>query len=466
LAISLLLHAPITPLAGLIGLVALFVPDSKDDDEPSPTLTEIPIDLLNEEPGAGPASAPPPAPPPAEAAGEPAEPAEPPKKKPPKPTLADGGAPRDAGITDAGAPDAAVSDAGPHDAGPSDAGSADRVALDAGPTDAGPAGLPDAGDAGAGVADPFAIAGGARSVVDTNANVSVNVSTEKLRSHKLGPRVGALLGSVHQWRDFFGPTGIDPVRDTDAIWIWGPQFRRSAEVAAIVQHRLGPQRMRAALDRLVQSDPEGAWAEGNVPVAMAHADGSPRLFVMPTPSIVVLSTEALRPSAQRLKLRRLPEIAGAAVAIVRVKTPWRAFKGINFRVPHSIAWARASVEPTADGGALINIEAEDESVDAARSNADDLGRAVTAATQLDLGFIGEVLGSRVKRFVQNVHFESKGTRIYGQISLTEAQIVDILSFARERLTPPPPPRPTASPTTPPNPLSSSPSGSLAPPSSP
>jgi hypothetical protein len=309
------------------------------------------------------------------------------------------------------------------------------------------------------------VAGAARSVVDSNANVSVNVSTEKLRSHKLGARVGALLGSVHQWRDFFGPTGIDPVRDTDAIWIWGPQFRRSAEVAAIVQHRLGGQRMRAALDRLVQSDPEGAWADAGVPVAMAHADGSARLFVMPSPSIVVLSTEALRPSAQRLRLRRLPEIAGAAVAIVRVKTPWRAFKGINFRVPHSIAWARASVEPTADGGALINIEAEDESVEAARSNADDLGRAVTAATQLDLGFIGEVLGARVKRFVQSVHFESKGTRIYGQISLTEAQIVDILSFARERLTPPPPPaRPAASATPPSGPASSSRPGSLAPPS--
>jgi hypothetical protein len=341
---------------------------------------------------------------------------------------------------DAGAPDGAIADAGATDAGPSDAGASSQAGLDAGPHDAG---LPDAGDAGAGVADPFAVAGGARSVVDSNANVSVNISTEKLRAHRLGPTVGALLAGVYQWRDFFGPTGIDPVRDTDAIWIWGPQFRRSADVAAIVQHRLGAQRMRAALDRLVHSDSDGSWADAGVPVAMAHADGSPRLFVMPSSSIVVLSTESLRRSAEHLKLRALPRLPGATVAIARVKTPWRAFRALNFRVPHSIAWARAAVEPTADGGAVIEIEAEDESAELAQENADQLGRAVTAATQLDLGIVGELLGQRVRRFVQSVRFDAKGTRIYGHITLSEDQIVTILNVARERLAPPPP-RPAAS----------------------
>jgi hypothetical protein len=417
----------------------LLIPESPDDEDPPPALTEIPINLLDEEPSTGAEHAPPPAPTPVEAANEPAEPIEPIKKKPKKPVLADGGIGRDAGITDAGAPDAAVHDAGASDAGVSDGGPQAQAAVDAGPSDAGPPGLPDAGDAGAGVADPFAIAGGARNVVDSNANVSVNISTEKLRAHKLGPSVGALLAGVYQWRDFFGPTGIDPVRDTDAIWIWGPQFRRSADVAAIVQHRLGAQRMRAALDRLVHSDAEGSWADAGVPVALAHADGAARAFVMPSPSIVVLSTETLRPSAQRLKLKALPSLPGNTVALAKVKTPWRAFRGLNFRVPQSIAWARAAVSPTADGGALIEIEAEDESAEAARDNADQLGRAITAATQLDLGVWGDLIGRRVTRFVQSVSFDSKGSHIYGQITLTEQQVQMILGFARERLAPPPPP---------------------------
>jgi hypothetical protein len=417
----------------------MLLPNSTDDDEPPPALTEIPVDLLDEQPGAGALNAPPPAPIPVEAANDPAQAIEPVKKRPPKPVLRDGGVGRDAGIVDAGAPDAGVHDGGLHDAGPLDGGPSPQAALDAGPSDAGPAGLPDAGDAGpAGIADPFAVAGGARNVVDSNANVSVNISTQKLRAHKLGPSVGALLAGVYQWRDFFGPTGIDPVRDTDAIWIWGPQFRRSADVAAIVQHRLGAQRMRAALDRLVHSDAEGGWADAGVPVALAHADGAPRLFVMPSPSIVVLSTEALRPSAQRLKLKALPSLPGDTVAVAKVKTPWRAFKGLDFRVPQSISWARAAVTPTADGGALIEIEAEDESADAARQNADKLGRAITAATQLDLGALGDLFGRRVTRFVQSVSFDAKGTHIYGQITLTEQQILTILGFARERLAPPPP----------------------------
>lgn len=444
LLVSLLVHAPITPLAGLIGLVGLLLPDMTEDDEPPPALTEIPVDLLSEEPGAGAVSAPPPAPAPAVAASEPAEPLEPPKKKrPPRPELRDGGSDTDAGIVDAGAPDAAIRDAGTRDSGPSDAGATPLAAADAGPVDAGPVGVPDAGDAGAGVGDPFAVAGGARTVVDSNANVSVNISTEKLRGHKLGPSVGALLAGVYQWRDFFGPTGIDPVRDTDAIWIWGPQFRRSADVAAIVQHRLGAQRMRAALDRLVHSDADGSWADAGVPVALAHADGAPRAFVMPSPTIVVLSTEALRPSAQRLKLKALPALPGATVALARIKTPWRAFKGLNFRVPHSIAWAKVAVEPTADGGASIEIEAADESADAAREHASDLGSAITAATQLDLGVWGDLIGRRVTRFVQSVSFDARGSHIHGRITLSEQQVVMILGIARERLAPPPP-RPASS----------------------
>jgi hypothetical protein len=201
--------------------------------------------------------------------------------------------------------------------------------------------------------------------------------------------------------------------------------------------------MRAALERLVQSDAQGSWADAGVPVALAHADGAPRAFVMPTPTIVVLSTEGLRKSAERLKLRALPRLPGGTVALARVKTPWRAFRGLNFSVPQSIRWARAGVEPTADGGAIIEIEAEDESAELAQQNAELLGRALIAATQLDLGVLGQMLGQKPIRFVQDVRFEARGSRIHGQITVSEAQVIQALEFARSRLVPSPP-RPASS----------------------
>jgi hypothetical protein len=396
---SLLLHLPFTPWGALIdalrGLAGAGepIPDA-------PPLTTIPFDLIEDESLTEPAPSP----------------APPPTAAPPPPTVSE--PPEPEGQLDAGVPDAgrheAPRDAGAPDAEPEDAG----LATDAGVTDAG------------GISDPIALKGAERKVADPNANVQLRVFNARIRKHPLGPRIGRMLGSIYQWRDFFGPTGLDPIRDVDQIMVLGSQFRDSSGVVAFLKLNVPDDQVRAAVDALVKSDPEGGWLDAGVPQATAHADRAPRVFTLPSPGIVVVTPPgSVAESATQLPRNyNLRESKGDEVASAKVKTPWRALRGI-FKAPQTISVARVRLTPTPTRGAVIDIEAEDESPEQAREDAVYLANAVTAATQLSvLGF--------TTRFVDRIEFSAQGSTIIGKLVLSEQQLLTALDFAEAYIAPP------------------------------
>ena len=423
LVVSLLLHVPLTPWAALAGLLSLWSPP--DDSVDSPAITGIPIDLIEEQ--APPVSAPeqPAAAPDAPSDGEPV--AARPVKRPIPSKIADAGAP-DAEAADA-ALDASDSDAGRaiEDAGSiakhGDAGSeADAgLASDAGlVADAGPAPL----------GDPTLVAGVKR-VADSNANVRITLYTDKIRSNPLGARVGPLLGSLYQWRDFFGPAGIDPIRDIDQIYIVGPQLRDSSNVVAILKHHLPRARIRAAIDKLVVADKQGGeWLDAGVPVASAHADGAERRFVLANSETVVVTPPSAYAAtvAAGKQLHLLPS-KGPEAAMIYIATPSRAFMGLPVKVPESIKWARVRITPSADGGASAEIEAEDESVASAAEDAAYLTRTANALSQLNLGFLGSLLGQQSHRFIEHIAFSPDGKLIRGTAIVTADQLSSALDLA-------------------------------------
>ncbi len=422
LVVSLLLHVPLTPWAALAGLLSLWSPPADNVD--SLPITGIPIDLIEDEP--------PPARSPEEpaAATDPAGPGEPvvvkkPKKKPDAAKT----------IVDAGAPDAEIADADADaDAGLVDAGkaSSDAGTLagagDAGaPADAGPA----ASDAGAKpLSDPSVVAGVKR-VADPNANVRITLYTDKIRANPLGARIGPLLGSLYQWRDFFGPAGIDPIKDIDQIYIVGPQLRNSSNVVAILRHHLPAAKMHAALDLLVRADKQGGeWLDAGVPVASAHADGAERRFVIANAqTVVVTPPSAFAAAAAAGKQLTLRPSKGPEAAMIYLATPSRAFIGLPIKVPDSIRWARVRITPTPDGGASAEIEAEDANADTAGEDAAYLTRTANALSQLNLGFLGSLLGQSSHRFIEHVAFTSEGNMIHGTASVTADQLQTALDMA-------------------------------------
>lgn len=423
LVVSVLLHVPFTPWAALVGLLSLWSPP--DDVPDSTPVTGIPIDLIEEQ--APPASAPeqPKALPDAPSDGEPVV-ARPIKK------------PIPAKIVDAGAPDAELADAGA-DAGASDAG---RAADDAGThlnavdgglaadgglaTDAGPP-----ADAGAAPLSDPALVAGVKRVADSNSNVRITLYTERIRSNPLGARVGPLLGSLYQWRDFFGPAGVDPIRDIDQIAIFGPQLRDSSNVIAVIRHHLPKARMRAAIDKIVVADKLGGeWLDAGVPAASAHADGAERRFVLANAeTVVVTPPSGYAATIDNARFMHLFPSKGAEAAMIYLATPWRAFLGLPVKVPESIQWARVRITPTADGGATAEIEAEDESPEKAAEDAAYLTRTADALSQLNLGFLGSLLGQQSHRFIEHIGFSADGKMIRGSAVVTADQLSSALDLA-------------------------------------
>jgi hypothetical protein len=412
-ALAVALHVPFSPALGFLGLLRL---TGNETEAPAlPPVTEIPLDIIDDDdtPGTKPADTPEAREP--EATTEAAAPApqdpDPAaiKPKPPK-ELPDAGAPE---ARDAGSPDASKT---------SDAGAAE----DAGNTaDGGPAHKP-----GEGIASPVAGIGDKR-VVDPNANVQLLVHTDRVRQHPLGSRIGPLLRNVYQWRDFFGPTAIDPIRDIDRMLIVGSQLRDSRDVVAILQFNVPQERVRAAVDVLVTRDPEGGWLDAGVPVAKAHADRGERVFVFPSPHVLVVTPPSAQASAERLPRKfRLPTPKGDEIALAKLATPWRAFLGLPVAIPKSIRSAELRLSPRSDGGVVIDILAHDESEELAKSDAGALTAALTAATSLNLGMFGAVLfGSSQKKFIEKGSFEPDGSDIRGEIVLTRAQVETVLELA-------------------------------------
>lgn len=394
LSISALAHLALTPFAGLLGLMAwLFTPALEPEGEVE-QLRSIPIMLLSDEElgQLDAANAPPPPAPASMVALPPDAPSPvptPPPAAPPQPP-----APR------------AKPEAAPK------------------PKAMGPRG-PD------GMGHPVAMAGVDSEVLDSNANINLLLLTERIRNHPLGPRIGKLIVAFPQWSSFFESGDIDPVRDINRLLVVGPQFRRTADVVAILQHDLPGPVLRGAVDRLVQRPPRGRWLRSKIPAAYAHADRAERLFALTSPHVLVVAPPHLEKHILATPPTRFPTPPGDEALVLHVKTPARALTGMPFRLPESIAWLRLDLVPGADGSAHVRITAEDADARLAAENARHLSDALNALTNPDLGALGALVGLRSIAFIDRIEFQARERRISGQVRVSPRQLERLLVYAEE-----------------------------------
>ena len=388
---SVVLHLPLTPLAALFGLLT-FLSATNPPPEALPPLTGIPVDLLEGEEAEEPAAVTraPPEPEPAVALQPPAE------RDPEEPKIRDAGAD----------PGDAAADASDTETEGTDAGAADG-----------------------GITDPVA-ASGAERVVDVNANVKIRIYTEKIRGHVLSVMVGRALAAVPQWRDFFGPAALDPVKDIDRLLIVGPQLRDSSEVAIVAKVNVDKDRLHEAVDGIVRSDPDGKWLEDTkVPAATARVDRAKRYFILPSSKMVIVSPPSAAQNAMKVGPKfTLRGSSGPEVATAEVATPWRAIRrtGIAIDVPKSIQWVRFKATPDEHGGLIVEFVAKDESAEKAAENAGPLERNLKAISVLDLVLVRH-------KFAERIVLRAQGDEIHGAVLFTARQLGDILGFAMDYL---------------------------------
>jgi hypothetical protein len=340
----------------------------------------------------------------------------------------------DAGLDATEGPsDATVPDAGPKVPGP-DAEVARADGTDAATAMAGPDATPGTSEAGtagteAGVAeaggsrpirDPIGLAGDAQRIAPQDPNVSILIYPERIRSHRLANQFAPTLTKLRNWRNFFGGTELDPVRDTDRILLAGPQLRDSSRVVAVVRYNVPQERVRAAIDVVVKRS-GGRWENKRVPVAKAHVDGAERYFVMTGPGVlVVVPPDGLDQALRLPRNLKFPQGGNDAVVLF-LKYPANAFRGLPVKLPTSVEWMRFSLSLNPAGGADARLEAKDRDAESAAKNAPDVTEAVNKAMVVDLLFTK-------RRLLDPVTFRAEGDRIRAETHVTDAQLRHILSM--------------------------------------
>jgi len=277
------------------------------------------------------------------------------------------------------------------------------------------------------IADPTALVGAAAKVVKTESNVQLLIYNQFVREHQLGERIGKVLAILPQWNSFFGPAGIDPIRDLDAILVSGPQFRTSADVFAILGHQMGQPKMVQAVDALVHRGPQkGRWIRrGRRPAARAWADRAERVFALPNGETIIVAP----PTAEQAVLDlgesvRLPEPKGQAAVIATIKTPWRALIGTDLKIPQSLTVARLEVSPVGKDAVRVRLIAEDATPELAKEHARELSVLINTLASGG-GFASFLFG---EAFVDHVELRAKGKEIHGETLIRPSQLNRLLNF--------------------------------------
>lgn len=292
---------------------------------------------------------------------------------------------------------------------------------------------PAVSDPAASPVDLSAVRGPAR---QTNARVNLLFYSERLRGHPLGARLGRLVGGLPQWQSFLGQARIDPIEQVDRLLLVGSSFRRTADVVAVVRHRLGPTGGRAAIEGLVQRPPRGRWLQQKPPVALAYADRAERLFVLSGPHTVMVGPKHLRRELVAASPVKFPPGAGKEALVLFVKSPRRTLGRLPVSLPESLKWLRVGVATRSDGGADVSFLAEDASAKAATQHAAELATALNALTNPNLGRLGALLGVRTLSFLDPLSLQAEGAEIGGELRVTLRQLKRLLTMLEGSLRPP------------------------------
>jgi hypothetical protein len=128
----------------------------------------------------------------------------------------------------------------------------------------------------------------------------------------------------------------------------------------------------------------------------------------------------------------LPPSAGPAAVIAFVAHPWRALSGLRVpvQIPESIASVALTVVPSDDGGAVLHIDASDESPESAKSHAALLTTAINTVTQQNVGALGALLfGGQTLSLIEPVDLHADGRRIVGDARVTPRELERLIGFA-------------------------------------
>lgn len=260
---------------------------------------------------------------------------------------------------DAGAPK--VRDAGPEPM--RDAG--EEIAdLDAGVDESLDASLAELRDASSapganGPRDPAGIVGAAGKLQAGPPLVQLLVNMREIRKNPTGAKMGPLLSAIPQWDEFFTGTGIDPVSDTDWVFIFGPALKHTERDVILIHYSAPDKKVDHAIDIIAKKYDRGGVFDAGVPgvhATLGHADFAKRVFLRAQPQVLaVVPPDFAHTAALALKQARIaPRIRPGEALRLTVQNPSHPMPFL----PKSITEMRLWIVPTSDNGAMVYAEGD------------------------------------------------------------------------------------------------------------
>lgn len=311
-----------------------------------------------------------------------------------------------------------------HDAGPETAADAAPDAPHDSSHDAPDGG--DTGDAGGPprVKDPNALAGGLNALKPPNkeVHVSVLVRMDHLRAHPIGKDLGARLVKIPQWKPFFEGTGLDPVKDFDAFFAFGPRFHETSRVSVIVAHNKPDVAMALVLQMLSKRFKGAEWiGDDDVPAFRANIDGADRVVVGLPGGLIITPPDGEKQSmdlARQMvkKKRRVSDTLPKGEADLIVSAYLAKPSNVLTAIPEDLHDVHVTVRTRKDNGGVLDIDAKAKDEKTAKADAEAIRKLIEG--YVPKGFIGMIARKYVEGYtvtangdVVHVHHELDGDRV-------------------------------------------------------
>lgn len=332
-------------------------------------------------------------------------------------------APKDPGTpTGPGPGPSAAADAGPEtsvDGG--DAGAPDAPPDAPHPTDGG-----DAGDAGGPprVKDPNALAGGLNALKPPNkeVHVSVLVRMDHLRTHPIGRQLGPRLMKIEQWKPFFEGTGLDPVKDLDVLFAFGPRFHETSRVSVIIAHNKPDEAMALVLQVLAKKFKGAEWiGDDEVPAFRAKIDGADRAVVQLPSGLIITPLDGEKQSlelAHQLvkKKKKVTDALPKGDADLIVSSFLTKPSNVLTAIPEDLHDVHITIRMRKDGGGILDMDAKAKDEATAKADVEVIKKLIQS--YVPKGFIGMIAQKYVTGYtvtsegdVLHVHHELDGDRV-------------------------------------------------------
>jgi hypothetical protein len=284
------------------------------------------------------------------------------------------------------------------------------------------------------IRDPNALAGGLAGLAPPGkeVNVSMVLRIDHMRTHPLAADVGPLLLRIEQWKPFFENSGLDPMQDIDVLYTFGPKFRDTSRVTAVVVHNRDDELFATILDG-VMAKLEGKKIEDpDVRAWNVTVDKAPRVFVQLPGGLIITppdgEKQALSIARQLVQKKRsakllVPKSDPDLLVGLLLRTPGNPMKGI----PADLQDAHVTLRLKKDGGLSGDIDAK--AKDEATAKAD----AKVVTDWIEERVPGGPIGFFIRPYVRGYTVESDGNVVRAHHELDGDQVDSVARFVLKRI---------------------------------